>query len=85
MKKNLLKHLKYYAALLIMQVLGFFVLLSLAGNKEFQIAVIIISGIGYISWAILHQYYEHSLTAKIVVEYLLFGAFGIVVSLLFFK
>lgn len=85
MKENLRKHLKYYAALLIMQVLGFFVMLSLSGNKEFQIAVIIITGIGYAVWAILHQYLEHSLTTKIVVEYVLFGTFGIVASLLFFK
>lgn len=85
MKKNLLKHLKYYIALLIMQVIGFFALLSLSGNKEFQITVIIVSGIGYIVWAMLHQYLEHSLTAKIVVEYVLFGTFGIVVSLIFFK
>lgn len=85
MKKNLLKHLKYYIALLIIQIVGFFVMLSLSGNKEFQIAVIITSGIGYIAWAILHQYFEHSLTGKIVVEYVLFGTFGIIASLLFFK
>ena len=85
MKKNLLQHLKYYAALLIMQVAGFFLLLSSSGNKEFQIAAIIISGVGYAVWAILHQYLEHSLTTKIVVEYVLFGTFGIVASLLFFK
>lgn len=85
MKKNLLKHLKYYAALFVMQIIGFFVLLSLSGNKDLQIAAIIISGIGYIAWAILHQYLEHSLTIKIVVEYLLFGTFGTVASLLFFK
>ncbi len=84
-KENLRKHLKYYTALLIMQVIGFFALLSLSGSKEFQIAAIISSGIGYIVWAILHQYLEHSLTTKIVVEYVLFGTFGIVVSILFFK
>lgn len=85
MKKNLLKHLKYYIALLVMQIVGFFVLLSLSGSREFQIAAIVTSGIGYMTWAILHQYLEHSLTTKIVVEYVLFGTFGIVVSLMFFK
>lgn len=85
MKKNLLKHLKYYAALLLMQIVGFFVLLSFSGNKEFQVAIIIITSIGYVVWAILHQYLEHSLTTKIVVEYIVFGTFGTVASLLFFK
>lgn len=84
-KENLLKHMKYYIALVTMQILGFFTLLSLSGNKEFQITTIILSGIGYITWAIIHQYLEHSLTPKIMVEYILFGTFGIVASLLFFK
>ena len=84
-KLNFLTHIKYYTALLFIQIIGFFVMLSLYGNKELQAAVIISSGIGYVSWAILHQYYEHSLTTKIVVEYALFGTFGMVVSLIFFK
>lgn len=85
MRNNIRKHIKYYTALLLIQIMGFFVMLSLYSNKELQVAAIIISGIGYILWAILHQYYEHSLTAKVVVEYVLFGSFGVVVSLLFFK
>lgn len=85
MKKHLLKHLNYYLALLVMQIIGLFVILSLTGNRELQVAVIIISTIGYVVWAILHQYLEHSLTTKIVVEYVLFGLFGIVAALLFFK
>lgn len=84
-KEHFLKHIRYYVALLVMQVMGFFVLLSLTGNHDLQIAVIITSTIGYVVWAILHQYLEHNLTSKIVVEYMLFGAFGIVVSLIFFK
>lgn len=85
MKAHIHKHLKYYITLISMQILGLFVLSALSGNKEFQVTVIVISGIGYIIWAILHQYLEHSLTAKIVVEYVLFGIFGIIGSLLFFK
>ena len=85
MKKNLLKHIRYYIALLIMQIIGFFVLLSVSGNHDLQIGIIITSTIGYVTWAILHQYLEHNLTSKIVVEYMLFGVFGIVVSLFFFK
>jgi hypothetical protein len=68
-----------------MQVAGFFVLLSLSGNRDLQIDVIITTSIGYVAWAILHQYLEHSLTPKIVVEYVLFGTFGVIVSLLFFN
>lgn len=85
MKKHLLKHFKYYTLLLIMQIVGLFVILSLNGKKELQIAVIISSTIGYVVWAIAHQYLEHSLTIKIVIEYVLFGAFGLISALLFFR
>ena len=85
MKKKFLKHIRYYIALLVMQVIGFFVILSFSGNHDFQIIIIIISTIGYVTWAIFHQYLEHNLTSKIVIEYVLFGAFGIAVSLIFFK
>ena len=85
MKKHFLKHIRYYIALLVMQIIGFLVILSLTGNHDLQITIIIISTIGYVAWAILHQYLEHNLTSKIVIEYMLFGMFGIVVSLFFFK
>lgn len=84
-KKHLLKHIHYYVALLVMQVIGFLVMLSLNGNHDLQITMIIVSTIGYVAWAILHQRLEHNLTSKIVVEYMLFGAFGIIVSLFFFR
>jgi hypothetical protein len=85
MKENFLKHIKYYIALLTMQILGFFVMLSFSGQHDIQVDLIIVSTIGYVTWAILHQHLEHNLTSKIVVEYVLFGVFGIVTSLIFFK
>jgi hypothetical protein len=85
MKKHFLKHIKYYSALLVMQIIGFFAILSLTGNHDLQIGIIIISTIGYVAWAILHQRLEHRLTSKVVIEYMLFGVFGIIVSLIFFK
>lgn len=57
----------------------------LSDYKNLQIMFIIISSLAYVIWAILHQYYEHSLSKKIVLEYVVFGIFGVVVSLLYFK
>jgi hypothetical protein len=85
MKKHFLRHIRYYIALLVMQIIGFFVILSLTGNHDLQVTMIIISTIGYVAWALLHQRLEHNLTSKIVIEYILFGVFGIVVSLFFFR
>jgi hypothetical protein len=85
MKKKFLKHIKYYVALLIMQIIGFLVILVFRGNHDLQVAIIITSTIGYVVWAIIHNYTEHNLTSKIVLEYVLFGAFGLIISLFFFK
>lgn len=84
MMKNIKKHLVYYIILVCMQIGGFFMLLSLNGLRDMQILFILVSTAVYVSWAILHQYIEHSLTAKIVLEYVLFGVFGILISILYF-
>ena len=85
MKKYILKHINYYLALCIMQLVGLFLLFSFSGHRDLQMTVIFISGIAYVSWAILHHYLEHSLSATIVLEYLLFGTFGVSILLLYFK
>jgi hypothetical protein len=85
MKKNILTHFKYYLTFALMQLTGFFLLLSLSNNKNLQIAVIFMTTIIYVSWALAHQYIHHSLSKKIVLEYILFGIFGLTVTLYFFK
>lgn len=85
MKKYIRKHLTYYIIFASMQICGFFILLALTGFREMQILFILTSTFAYVAWAILHQYLEHSLTPKIMLEYILFGIFGILVSLIYFK
>jgi len=83
MKPYIRSHIKYYAIHGILQFIGFLVLLSLGNNRTLQIAVICTSSIGYVTWSILHHYQQHSLSTKIVLEYVVFGTFGIVASLLY--
>jgi hypothetical protein len=85
MKKHLIPHIKYYTILGFIQIIALIVLISLTGNKSLQIAVILTSGFSYIVLAILHHHLHHSLSSKIVLEYVLFGIFGTVVSLLYIK
>lgn len=83
--KHLIKHFRYYLILAIMQLACFSLLISLSGRRNLQIAVIFTSTISYVAWAIIHHYREHSLNKKIVLEYVLFGIFGIVSSMLYFQ
>ncbi len=85
MKEYFFVHLKYYITLLCMLVLGIILLLRLGDNRQLQIAVILMLALGYIVWGILHHYIHHDLTWKITLEYILFGVFGVIVCLLYFK
>lgn len=85
MKKYISSHVHYYLVFGFLQIIGFLSLLALSGHKDIQMVVIVVSSIAYMSWAILHHYLDHSLTGKIVLEYVVFGLFGIVLSLFYFK
>lgn len=84
-KKNITNHFKYYFLLAIVQVTGLIVLLSLQGQKELQIGVVFTMTAAYLALAIAHQHLHHRLSMAVVLEYTLFGVFGIIISLLYFK
>lgn len=84
-KKNIAAHFKYYFLLAIVQSAGLVVLLSLYGQKELQLWVIFTMTGAYLSLSIAHQYLHHRLSAAVVLEYMLFGVFGIIIALLYFK
>lgn len=85
MKLRIKKHLWYYVSFIIIQAIGFLLVLFTAANKEIQMTAIILTTMCYILWALAHQHIHHSLTAKIVVEYVLVGSLGITVSLFLFN
>lgn len=85
MKKNHKKHINYYAVLIIMLFLVIFMLLSLSGYKDIQLIFIAFAAAAYIVWGLIHHWLEHSLNSKIVLEYLLFGLLGLIISLFYFK
>lgn len=70
-------HIGYYLALLTMLVLGFFMTVSAASYKQLQLTIVVLVASFYVTWGMLHHLINHDLTAKIVVEYILIGCFGI--------
>jgi uncharacterized membrane protein len=85
MKKNIKKHLGYYIAFALVQLLGLTIVLLSAGNKQLQQMAILGTTIFYFIFAITHHYLDHELNSKIVIEYALIGSIGLAVSLVFFK
>lgn len=82
MRKKI-KHTGHYISLIFILLFGFLALSLSYGNKKLQTEIVILMAIFYIAWGILHHHQNHSLTSKIVVEYILIAALGIA-ALIFF-
>lgn len=85
MKKKHMHHLGYYLSLLAILFLGFLLISITNPNRSLQIFIFIIITLFYIILGIVHHKANHDLTAKIVVEYILIGCFGISVMFFLFK
>jgi len=75
------KHFWYYLSLVFLQLIGLGLLFFTGSNIGIQITAIIVMSVFYMFWASFHHYFHHNLTPKIVVEYVLMGLLGIVVSI----
>lgn len=75
---NLYKHSGYYISLIFILILGFLLAYS-TSDRSFQISVAVVTTFLYVLWGIMHHLINHDLTAKIVVEYILIGAFGLTI------
>lgn len=85
MIKNFKKHLGYYVAFSLVQVLGLILVLMAAGNRQTQLFAILATTGFYFIFAVVHHMMDHDLTSKIVIEYALVGCLGLSVSLVAFS
>ena len=82
MFKNTKNHFGYYVSLVAILVMAAVLLILNIGNKELQMTIFIGTAVFYVIWGILHHFFNHDLSSKIAMEYILFGALGI--SIVFF-
>ena len=78
MLNKLYKHSPYYLSLIAILTLGFLLAVT-SSNKTFQIGVTIATTFFYVLWGIMHHLLNHDLHAKIVIEYILIGVFGLTI------
>jgi hypothetical protein len=78
------EHLFYYTIMVVLQIIGFFIVLKAAPDTQLEMFFVILTSGVYLFWALLHQYIHHSLHPKIVLEYVLVGFLGISVSFFMF-
>lgn len=79
MIKRISEHGLYYISLVIILSLAFLLAHSNSYDRSFQIGVVVATTFFYVLWGIMHHLLNHDLHTKIVVEYILIGAFGLAV------
>jgi len=79
MLSKLYKHSPYYISLIVILTLGFLLAYTNHANRSFQIGVVIATTFFYVLWGIIHHLLNHDLNVKIVIEYILIGAFGLTI------
>lgn len=70
------KHLLYYISLITILGLGCYLIYFFNYNKQIQLFLIILVTVFYAVWGILHSILHHSISTKIVLEYVAMAALG---------
>ncbi len=75
-------HVIYYVTLLIVLALGIGLAMYVHGQKQLQVALVVLTSIFYVVWGVVHHAVHHSFSIKIMLEYIAIAIFGI--SIIFF-
>lgn len=75
----------YYLSLLIILSLGGIAIYIASPNRYLQFLLIVITSFFYILWGILHHFLNHDLDERVMLEYFLIAALGVVVGLFILK
>lgn len=80
-----MKHLVYYLSLAAILIAGVLVAGYLHGQKQMQIAIVVLIAVFYVVWGIVHHIAEHSFSIKIVLEYIAIAVLGVSLVLFVFN
>ena len=83
MQESLKKHFWYYITFFSVEISGVVAVAYFAYDSFVRMVIIILMVLFYVFWSLLHHKIHHSVSRKIVIEYLLIGLLGIVISLFF--
>lgn len=75
----------YHITLILILILGIIGAYYSQGNKQLQAMIIALTIVIYITLALVHHYHKHSLSAKIVLEYISIGSLGLMLVVFFLK
>ena len=85
MQANIKRHLWYYLSLCCVFIVTLSMTYVLSYDKTLQLLALFAATCFYILWGIVHQHIHHHLTPKIMLEYILMGSLGFVITVLLFQ
>lgn len=78
---KIIKDLSHYLPLLGVLGFGFVGFFAFSYDRSFQIAVLVATVLGYVSWGLIHHSIHKDLTVSVTWEYVSFGFLGLVLAL----
>ncbi len=75
----------YYFSVFFILLAGILAIAHFSGNVRLQALIVVLVSFIYVAWGILHHLLHHDICFKIVVEYILIGAFGMAIILFLLK
>lgn len=75
----------YHFSLVLILILGILGTYYAHGDKQVQAMVISLTIVVYVIFALVHHYHTHTLSSKIVMEYISIGSLGLMLAVFFLK
>jgi hypothetical protein len=82
MNKLLKSHVGYYLSLGTLLVICFGLIVIVGNQPAIKITILIMTAVLYAIWGVAHHAVHHDISARVVIEYILIAALGMVLVLL---
>lgn len=84
MKESLHNHFWYYVSFLFVEAVSLCIIFTFTYDRFIQVMALLVMIGFYLIWTLVHHHLHHTLTKKIVLEYILIGAVGMIALLFIF-
>lgn len=74
---KIIQQIPYYIPLLAIFILGAFGFFAFSFDHVFQVGVVVAIGVSHVVWGVVYHFIHRDLTVTIVLEYVVFAAFGV--------
>lgn len=79
------KHIAYYVSFLLIMGAGISAVFLSQGDKNLQLDFVLMLAGAYLIWGILHHFIHHSVTLRLVIEYIVVACLGVAVIFFLFN